>query len=73
MFINTLGSFINIIVGSKTGKIQSITITGCEETNICEFKRGETYNVDMSFQSRKYAFLVKLISKTNYAVLLHTL
>ncbi|XP_042897566.1 NPC intracellular cholesterol transporter 2 homolog a-like [Parasteatoda tepidariorum] len=37
--------------GSKTGKIVSVKMTGCEDEDICELKRGETYNYEVKFES----------------------
>ncbi|XP_035232816.1 NPC intracellular cholesterol transporter 2-like [Stegodyphus dumicola] len=37
--------------GSKSGKILDVQLTGCEETDICELKRGETYTYQIQFES----------------------
>ncbi|KFM63621.1 Protein NPC2-like protein, partial [Stegodyphus mimosarum] len=37
--------------GSKTGKIIDVHMTGCEETDVCELKRGETYTYRVTFDS----------------------
>ncbi|PRD24658.1 UNVERIFIED_CONTAM: Epididymal secretory protein E1 [Trichonephila clavipes] len=37
--------------GSKTGKVLNVQVTGCETSDVCEFKRGEKYNFDVSFES----------------------
>lgn len=42
------------IKGSKTGRIVDVRLTGCEDTDVCELKRGETYTYGLSFESRKY-------------------
>ncbi|KAF8784825.1 NPC intracellular cholesterol transporter 2 homolog a-like [Argiope bruennichi] len=47
--------------GTKTGKILSVQITGCEETDVCEFKRGETYKYDVSFESLKDSETLKTV------------
>ncbi|GFX63309.1 NPC intracellular cholesterol transporter 2 [Trichonephila clavipes] len=36
---------------SKTGKVLNVQVTGCETSDVCEFKRGEKYNFDVSFES----------------------
>ncbi|CAL1282632.1 unnamed protein product [Larinioides sclopetarius] len=47
--------------GSKTGKILNVQVTGCEETDVCEFKRGEKYNYDVSFESLKDTETLKTV------------
>ncbi|GFS39125.1 NPC intracellular cholesterol transporter 2 [Nephila pilipes] len=37
--------------GSKTGKILDVIITECESSDVCEFKRGESYYFEVSFKS----------------------
>ncbi|GIY35915.1 NPC intracellular cholesterol transporter 2 [Caerostris extrusa] len=37
--------------GSKTGKIINVQVTGCENSDVCEFKRGEKYTYDVTFES----------------------
>ncbi|KFM63622.1 Epididymal secretory protein E1, partial [Stegodyphus mimosarum] len=37
--------------GSKTGKVLDVQMTGCEESDVCELKRGETYTYTILFES----------------------
>ncbi|XP_054709507.1 NPC intracellular cholesterol transporter 2-like [Uloborus diversus] len=37
--------------GSKTGKIKEVYLSGCEDSDVCELKRGETYTYKLSFES----------------------
>ncbi|KFM63623.1 Protein NPC2-like protein, partial [Stegodyphus mimosarum] len=42
---------LNQVESSKSGKILDVQLTGCEETDICELKRGETYTYQIQFES----------------------
>nr|WOA03676.1 NPC intracellular cholesterol transporter 2-like protein [Pardosa astrigera] len=37
--------------GSKSGRIIDVRLTGCEDSDVCELKRGETYTYGLSFES----------------------
>ncbi|XP_054717356.1 NPC intracellular cholesterol transporter 2-like [Uloborus diversus] len=36
---------------SKTGQIKEVYLSGCEDSDVCEVKRGETYTSRLTFES----------------------
>nr|QAX87810.1 NPC2-1 [Pardosa pseudoannulata] len=37
--------------GSKKGKVVDVLLSGCEDSDVCELKRGETYSYGLTFES----------------------